>query len=348
MMGRQYYKAIDLDRTLTAFQPSFEAGDVIPFSTWSSSAGVSAKIVDGGPVAPASGSNYLLITYIGASSSRKVRRQASGIDYVLTQTVSTISGLPYTISAEAIEADNNGNPSSCSVQICGGGACGSRTPLTNTYQTYSYSFVPSSGFSSTISLSFTCQGAAYVGVDNVRVATNSTSGEAQTPYATTTIYRTVTASTGGSAGVQTRTITLGLNGTAPAEITRTVTAPAQNASQPTTCPTITQTSIVSSLSVSTVYQASLNGTAPSEITRTVTAMASNITTCPTITQTSIVNSLLVSTIYQTDVNGTAPAEVTRTITAQARNISQLRRALPSSKQALSTRCRSALSIRPAM
>ncbi len=217
---------------------------------------------------------------------------------MLTQTVSTISGISYTISAEALEA---GNSPDCYVQICANNACGSVTDLTTAYQLYAYSFIPSSGISATISLTFTCQGAGYVGVDNVRVPTNSSSSAVSagpTPYATTTIFRT-------------RTTSIVQNGTASAPATRTVTVLSQqlmsscssasvitvtmagNASQPMRCPTV-----------------------PSALTVTETTAVSNDASTDIVYRTSYITSVVTS--LQQGPNMTQTLASTVTVTRQHR------------------------------
>ncbi|KAI7272827.1 hypothetical protein KC335_g3850 [Hortaea werneckii] len=231
----------------------FESGNVIPFNTSSSSSGVSARIVQGGPIAPAAGSNYLLITYGASDSSDLGRRQlAFASVYNLTLSLSTSSGTTYTISANARQAPNGASEPNCYVILCVNDGCGTQAALTADYQLYSYTFTADADERAIASLSFSCSGPAYVGVDNV-AAVAVGSGNQPSDYGLT---RTIT-----SYATTTQLVTPSING---------------NQAPP---PTVT-TTVISTLTVPSSYAVFQNITNSEYHTaeRTFTAPGQNLTT----------------------------------------------------------------------
>ncbi|KAI7487485.1 hypothetical protein KC351_g2626 [Hortaea werneckii] len=266
----------------------FESGNVIPFNTSSSSSGVSARIVQGGPIAPAAGSNYLLITYGASDSSDLGRRQlAFASVYNLTLSLSTSSGTTYTISANARQAPNGASEPNCYVILCVNDGCGTQAALTADYQLYSYTFTADADERAIASLSFSCSGPAYVGVDNV-AAVAVGSGNQPSDYGLT---RTIT-----SYATTTQLVTPSING---------------NQAPP---PTVT-TTVISTLTVPSSYAVFQNITNSEYHTaeRTFTAPGQNLTT------------ERISTVYSTAVHTTtAPASsVLLTTTAVTTSISTI-------------------------
>ncbi|KAI7285979.1 hypothetical protein KC345_g1464 [Hortaea werneckii] len=167
----------------------FESGNVIPFNTSSSSSGVNARIVQGGPIAPAAGSNYLLITYGASDSSDLDRRQlAFASVYNLTPSLSTSSGTTYTISANARQAPNGASEPNCYVILCVNDDCGTQAALTADYQLYSYTFAADADEKAIAALSFSCSGPAYYSYRSFSYAVfqNVTSSEYHTAERTFT------------------------------------------------------------------------------------------------------------------------------------------------------------------
>ncbi|KAI7263688.1 hypothetical protein KC345_g9045 [Hortaea werneckii] len=154
----------------------FEAGDENPFNTSSSGSGVSAAVVQSGPLLPFSGNSYLLITFDGlASSGQNVRRQANGpLTYNVTQQFPATAGTSYSLSAHAAQAASGASEPSCSLTICTDSSCGSPASLTSQYSQHSCVFDALVNESDAVAtFGVTCDRSAYVALDNVTISSNS-------------------------------------------------------------------------------------------------------------------------------------------------------------------------------
>lgn len=212
-----------------------------------------------------------LITYGASDSSDLDRRQlAFASVYNLTLPLSTASGTTYTISANARQASNGAAEPNCFVILCVDDGCGIQVALTPDYRLYSYTFTADAGGRVVATLSFSCSGPAYVGVDNV-AAVAVGSGNQPSAYGPT---RTIT-----SYATTTQLVTLSPNGSQ-------------------TQPPIITTTVVSTLTVPSSYAVFQNITNSEYHTaeRTFTAPGQNLTT------------ERISTVYSTAVHTTtAPA-----------------------------------------
>ncbi|RMZ02147.1 hypothetical protein D0860_07328 [Hortaea werneckii] len=177
----------------------FEAGNENPFNTSSSGAGVSAAVVQSGPLLPFSGDSYLLITFDEfASSGQNVRRQANApLTYNVTQQFPATAGTSYSLSAYAAQAASGASEPSCSLTICADSSCGSPASLSSKYSLYSYVFNALVSESDAVAtFSVTCDRSAYVALDNVTISSNSPgagAGVGASALMTSTVFVTLTA-----------------------------------------------------------------------------------------------------------------------------------------------------------
>ncbi|KAI7184454.1 hypothetical protein KC363_g7696 [Hortaea werneckii] len=177
----------------------FEAGNENPFNTSSSGSGVSAAVVQSGPLLPFSGDSYLLITFDDPTSpGANVRRQANApLTYNVTQQFPATAGTTYSLSAYAAQAASGASEPSCSLTICADSSCGSPASLSSEYSQYSYVFNALVSESDAVAtFGVTCDGSAYVALDNVTISSNSPgSGAGLGPSAlmTSTVFITRTA-----------------------------------------------------------------------------------------------------------------------------------------------------------
>jgi hypothetical protein len=159
--------------------------------------------------------------------------------YNASQTVATIAGDTYNLTAYAVEGQNGPNPPNCSITICFYSACSPATPLTSTYQQYFAAFLATTDDDSAPALfSIACIGNAYVGLDSIEIVDTpppstgsaaTSSGSAQTGGSQTSM----TTLPGGSVRTVTRTIVR----------TRTTSAIVSTAIYYTTTQYITSTSV---------------------------------------------------------------------------------------------------------
>ncbi|KAI7361733.1 hypothetical protein KC354_g7848 [Hortaea werneckii] len=177
----------------------FEAGNENPFNTSSSGSGVSAAVVQSGPLLPFSGDSYLLIAFDDPTSpGASVRRQANApLAYNVTQQFSATAWTTYSLSAYAAQAASGASEPSCSLTICADSSCGSPASLSSEYSQYSYVFNALVSESDAVAtFGVTCDGSAYVALDNVTISSNSPgSGAGLGPSAlmTSTVFITRTA-----------------------------------------------------------------------------------------------------------------------------------------------------------
>ncbi|KAI7212146.1 hypothetical protein KC333_g7273 [Hortaea werneckii] len=177
----------------------FETGNENPFNTSSSGSGVSAAVVQSGPLLPFSGDSYLLITFDDpASPAPNVRRQANApLTYNVTQQFAAKAGSTYLLSAYAAQAASGASEPSCSLTICADPGCGSPASLSSKYSQYSYIFnAPVSESDAVATFSVTCDRSAYVALDNVTISSNSPgvdTGAGSSALATSTVFITRTA-----------------------------------------------------------------------------------------------------------------------------------------------------------
>ncbi|KAI7328185.1 hypothetical protein KC315_g6769 [Hortaea werneckii] len=177
----------------------FETGNENPFNTSSSGSGVSAAVVQSGPLLPFSGDSYLLITFDDPTSpASNVRRQANApLTYNVTQQFAATAGTTYLLSAYAAQAGSGASDPSCSLTICADPGCGSPASLSSKYSQYSYIFnAPVSESDAVATFSVTCDRSAYVALDNVTISSNSPgvdTGAGSSALITSTVFITRTA-----------------------------------------------------------------------------------------------------------------------------------------------------------
>ncbi|KAI6914075.1 hypothetical protein KC318_g1195 [Hortaea werneckii] len=177
----------------------FETGNENPFNTSSSGSGVSAAVVQSGPLLPFSGDSYLLITFDDPTSpASNVRRQANTpLTYNVTQQFAATAGTTYLLSAYAAQVGSGASEPSCSLTICADPGCGSPASLSSKYSQYSYiSNAPVSESDAVATFSVTCDRSAYVALDNVTISSNSPgvdTGAGSSALTTSTVFITRTA-----------------------------------------------------------------------------------------------------------------------------------------------------------
>ncbi|KAI7228063.1 hypothetical protein KC330_g8087 [Hortaea werneckii] len=177
----------------------FETGNENPFNTSSSGSGVSAAVVQSGPLLPFSGDSYLLITFDDSTSpAPNVRRQANApLTYNVTQQFAATTGTTYLLSAYAAQAGSGASEPYCSLTICADSGCGSPASLSSKYSQNSYVFnAPVSESDAVATFSVTCDRSAYVALDNVTISSNSPgvdTGAGASSLTTSTVFVTRTA-----------------------------------------------------------------------------------------------------------------------------------------------------------
>ncbi|KAK3706610.1 hypothetical protein LTR37_012619 [Vermiconidia calcicola] len=194
----------------------FEEGST-DYVSVGSSPEITAEVAQSGPLSPYSGNSYLLITFNNSASSLpRVRRQALEPQvYNVTQNFNASAGSTYALSAYAAQAPNGETSPICSITICVGQSCGSKTRLTTSYSRYSYQYTALSSDSSAIAtFSIECDLSAYVALDDLTVLTSDagTGGGPSSPApATVTRYITrmqTVQQSQNQVAVQTRTTTI--------------------------------------------------------------------------------------------------------------------------------------------
>ncbi|KAI6857868.1 hypothetical protein KC323_g7196 [Hortaea werneckii] len=263
----------------------FEAGNEKPFNTSSSGAGVSAAVVQSGPLLPFSGDSYLLITFDDpASSGQNVRRQANGpLTYNVTQQFPATAGTSYSLSAYAAQAASGGSEPSCSLTICADSSCGSPTSLSSKYSQYTYVFNALVSESDAVAtFGITCDRSAYVALDNVTISSNSPgagAGPGASALMTSTVFVTRTATLTLQQSqvyteIETTTVvrgsTLVLTSTVPAVLYQTATLQPSEPATRTLNHTATQTATIQ---VANVETKTLNFTGTETTTHWNTATA---------------------------------------------------------------------------
>ncbi|KAI7483699.1 hypothetical protein KC351_g4996 [Hortaea werneckii] len=177
----------------------FEAGNENPFNTSSSGSGVSAAVVQSGPLLPFSGDSYLLITFDDPTSpGANVRRQANApLTYNVTQQFPATAGTTYSLSAYAAQAASGASLPSCSLTICVDSSCGTPASLSSEYSQYSYVLTALVSESDAVAtFGVTCDRSAYVALDNVTISSNSPgagAGVEASVLMTSTVFVTRTA-----------------------------------------------------------------------------------------------------------------------------------------------------------
>ncbi|OTA23929.1 hypothetical protein BTJ68_12481 [Hortaea werneckii EXF-2000] len=306
----------------------FEAGNENPFNTSSSGAGVSAAVVQSGPLLPFSGDSYLLITFDEfASSGQNVRRQANApLTYNVTQQFPATAGTSYSLSAYAAQAASGASEPSCSLTICADSSCGSPASLSSKYSLYSYVFNALVSESDAVAtFSVTCDRSAYVALDNVTISSNSPgagAGVGASALMTSTVFVTLTATltlhqSQVYTEIETTTVvrgsTLVLTSTVPTVLYQTATLQPSEPATRTLNHTATQTATIQ---VGNVETKTLNftGTETTTLWNTATAIQAiaetkffNVTVSEHLTTTTV-------TEYQTLTASALPQTVQLTQT----------------------------------
>ncbi|KAK3641775.1 hypothetical protein LTR56_011102 [Elasticomyces elasticus] len=284
---------------------NFNSGNISAQQSLSDSSCAAGKVVSSdGAISPYDGSDYLLITFDGAScNTAGRRRQTASVDaaeFNVTQTFTTIGGVGYTVGGMARDAPSSGTSPNCTLMICVDDVCGELDTLTTNWALYSFDTAVLLAGNTTAIFAFVCTGQAYVGLDDISAVADglgasssaapgmqtitSTVMGTTTLFATQTQYVTLNASTTELFGTTTAFVT-------PSPVVFTSTLAASTTTIFTAGPLVTQT-IDRSITgpTNTAY---LNQTwTPDPVTSLVPT---------TILQTSLVPVTIVSTYVVTQV-----------------------------------------------